>query len=93
MARSDERLKEIETKISNLATLMSQQVQGSFPTQIESNSREDVKVIIFRSEKKVEGVLKGKEKGGSTKEVTTNITYKGKDVLTPEKTILRQRIL
>ncbi|RDX75164.1 hypothetical protein CR513_44998, partial [Mucuna pruriens] len=41
MAKNNQRLKAMETQISNLATLMSQWAQGSFPTQIEHNPREE----------------------------------------------------
>ncbi|RDX68659.1 hypothetical protein CR513_52334, partial [Mucuna pruriens] len=44
MVKNDERLKVVVIQISTLAILMTQWVQGSLPTQIGSNPKENIKV-------------------------------------------------
>ncbi|RDX64428.1 hypothetical protein CR513_57023, partial [Mucuna pruriens] len=83
MTKNEKRLKVVEAQISILATLMIQ--------QIEPNSREDVKVITLRNEKKLKESLKIEKKmappkdEAPTKEVTMDVIDKGKNILTLEK--------
>ncbi|RDX74244.1 hypothetical protein CR513_46043, partial [Mucuna pruriens] len=70
---------------------MSQQIQGSFPTQIESNQREEVKVITLKSgeelkePQKIEKRVAPPKDEAPTKEILVHVIDKGKDGLTLKK--------
>lgn len=51
--KTDGRIQTLENQMSTLATLMSQRVQGTLPTQTEPNPKEQAKAITLRSGKEL----------------------------------------
>nr|XP_016464095.1 PREDICTED: uncharacterized protein LOC107787090 [Nicotiana tabacum] len=81
MESQNSALKNLEIQLSQLATLMSEKIQGPLPSNTEKNPKEHPKVITLRSGKELDEPNKVREEKNQSEQQVN----KGKNVETPSK--------
>ncbi|XP_075104740.1 uncharacterized protein LOC142178860 [Nicotiana tabacum] len=82
-------IKNLEIQMSQLATLMSEQIKGALPSNIEKNSKENLKAISLRSGKTLDDPYADRQgKPQEVKQVNEEQEYKLIEVLRKHKRAL-----